>query len=220
MPPLADPLLSSHSFLVPEALSHPLSPGLWVWQIYDPTVKSDLFSSALLAESGLYIIDPVPLAEEHLAELLTYGPVGGVIVTNENHQRSACAYAERFSVPIFARSGILADPKPVRLPELTAGTGLPVDLDIVEIDGAVAGEIAVYHSANGGTLIVGDALINFEPYGFTFLPGKYCRNERQMRVSLRQLLEKPAERMLFAHGTPILSGATTRLRKLLEAEAR
>ena len=85
-------------------------------------------------------------------------------------------------------------------------------------EGAVAGEIALYQPSNRGTLIVGDALINFEPHGFTFLPRKYCQNEKQMRHSLRQLVSRPAERILFAHGTPILSGATARLQQLLESQ--
>jgi len=89
---------------------------------------------------------------------------------------------------------------------------------VIEVEGAVTGEIALYHSSNGGTLIVGDALINFEPYGFTLLPRKYCLSEKQMRSSLHQLLTRPAERMLFAHGTPILSGANARLQQLLDAD--
>jgi glyoxylase-like metal-dependent hydrolase (beta-lactamase superfamily II) len=64
-------------------------------------------------------------------------------------------------------------------------------------------------------MIVGDALINLEPYGFTFLPGKYCSNEKEMRRSLQKLLDYKAERILFAHGTPILSGVSDRLRDLL-----
>jgi glyoxylase-like metal-dependent hydrolase (beta-lactamase superfamily II) len=67
---------------------------------------------------------------------------------------------------------------------------------------------------DGGTVIVGDALINFEPYGFTFLPAKYCSNQKQMLRSLRRLLDYKAKRMLFAHGTPILSGTTERLQAL------
>jgi hypothetical protein len=66
-------------------------------------------------------------------------------------------------------------------------------------------------------MIMGDALINFEPHGFALLPAKYCRDSKLMRQSLPRLLERPFERMLFAHGTPILSGAHTRLEQLLAA---
>jgi glyoxylase-like metal-dependent hydrolase (beta-lactamase superfamily II) len=101
--------------------------------------------------------------------------------------------------------------------EITGGTKICDDLGVIAIEGAVAGEIALHHPLNGGTLLVGDALINFEPLGLAMLPRKYCLNEKQLRQSLQKLLTRPAERMLFAHGTPILSDANARLRRLLES---
>ncbi len=98
------------------------------------------------------------------------------------------------------------------------GDKISDELRVIEIEGAGIGEIALYHEAADGTLIVGDALINFEPYGFTFLPAKYCSNEKEMRRSLRKLLAYKAERMLFAHGLPILSRASERLQGLLESD--
>ena len=64
-------------------------------------------------------------------------------------------------------------------------------------------------------MVVGDALINFEPYGFGLLPAKYCRDFKRMRQALTKLLDYSFERILFAHGTPILAGARERLEKLL-----
>jgi hypothetical protein len=64
-------------------------------------------------------------------------------------------------------------------------------------------------------MVIGDALINFEPYGFGLLPAKYCSNFKLMRRSLSQLLDYSFERMLFAHGMPILSRARERLELLL-----
>ena len=64
-------------------------------------------------------------------------------------------------------------------------------------------------------MIVGDALINFEPHGFGLLPAKYCLDANLMRRSLGKLLDHAFERMLFAHGTPILSGARVRVEQLL-----
>jgi glyoxylase-like metal-dependent hydrolase (beta-lactamase superfamily II) len=89
---------------------------------------------------------------------------------------------------------------------------------VIRIEGAAAGEMVLHYAPDGGTLIVGDALINVEPYGFTFLPAKYCSNEKEMRRSLQKLLDYKAERMLFAHGTPILSGASDRFRGLLGSD--
>jgi len=175
----------------------PVSPALALWRFYDSSVKADLFSTAVVIGSGTYLIDPIPLAQEAIAAL---GRVAGVIITNENHTRAGRDFAARFQVPIYSA---LSDPF---APGLTA----------VRIDGAPAGEIAIYCDVNGGAMFVGDALINFEPYGFTFLPAKYASNFKLMRKSLAKLLDYSFERMLFAHGMPILSQARERLELLLK----
>jgi glyoxylase-like metal-dependent hydrolase (beta-lactamase superfamily II) len=197
---------------------HQLLPGVWVWQTYDSSVKADLFSSAIWTSAGIYIVDPIALADANLRQLSEAATVTGLIVTNANHPRASSAFSERFSAPILADAQSFPDLKPARFIDAKEGTTIGGELEVIGIGGAVAGEIALYHASNGGTLIVGDALINFEPYGFTFLPRKYCLNEKQMRRSLQQLLTRPAERMLFAHGVPILSDATARLRRLLDGD--
>ena len=68
-------------------------------------------------------------------------------------------------------------------------------------------------------LNVGDAMINFEPYGFTLLPAKHCSNQKQLLRSLRKLLDYNAERILFAPGTPILSRASERVQGLLDTSS-
>jgi glyoxylase-like metal-dependent hydrolase (beta-lactamase superfamily II) len=197
-----------------------LPDDLWSWQSYDPTVKADLFSSAIMARDGLYLIDPISLPESELHRLSQAAPVAGVIVTNANHERAAREFSERFAAPILTRAGCFPDKKLARSVEVGEGANVGGDLEIVAIEGAVAGEVALYRPSNGGTLVMGDALINLEPYGFTFLPRKYCSNEKQMHHSLRQLLTRKAERILFAHGTPILSGAAARLEQLMDADHR
>ena len=178
----------------------PVGPGLWLWRAYDPKVKVELFSTAIATASGIYLVDPIPLAGDALATLEKTGTIAGIVITNENHQRAADHFAEQFAAPIyrgnFATDGIAAVP----------------------IEGAVADEIAVYHEADDGTLIMGDALINCDPYGFALLPAKYCSNSKLMRRSLSRLLDPTFKRMLFAHGMPILNGARQRLEHLLKSQ--
>ena len=192
-----------------------IQPGLWIWHAYVPSVKAELFSSALASDGGIYLVDPIQLPDPELGQLKAAGPIAGIIVTNANHQRAALEYSDTLSLPVVAHPDTLAAIKPARSKALVS---LPssAGLEVIEIDGAVAGEIALYHSSNGGTLIIGDALINFEPYGFTFLPGKYCLDQKLMRRSLKKLLSLRLERLLFAHGSPIVAGAGDRLRALLE----
>ncbi len=197
----------------------PLGHRLLVWQAYDPSAKVDLVSSALFTDRGTVVIDPVPLNDISLAQLHDAGPIAGVIVTNRNHVRAAADFSARFSIPIFAHPDSYPEEKPPQFTPLRQSTKVFDALEVFEISGAVPGEVALYTAADGGTFIIGDALINFEPSGFTFLPRKYCANEKQMRQSLRQLLAKPSERMLFAHGTPITAQTGVRLRELLGSEA-
>jgi glyoxylase-like metal-dependent hydrolase (beta-lactamase superfamily II) len=199
----------------PAAELIPVRHGLFVWQNYEPNVKADLFSTAIDTAAGLFLVDPIPLAREAFDELTAARKMAGIIVTNANHHRDSVRQANRFSVPLFAH--IEAGLPKAR--KLGGGTQLEGGLRAIAIDGAAPGEIALYHPDNDGTVVMGDALINFEPYGFTFLPPKYCSNAKQMRRSLRQLLDFEFERMLFAHGTPLLHSARQQLEQLLNSDA-
>ena len=175
-----------------------VAPSLVLWRAYDSSIKTELFSTGVTAPSGVYLIDPIPLAPAAVGALTD---ISGIVVTNENHCRSASDFADRFRVPIFS----------------AASQSFPKDLTAIPIEGAAPGEIALHSNVAGGVIIIGDALINFDPYGFTFLPAKYCTNSKLMRRSLVKLLDYSFERMLFAHGTPIQS-AHERLDGLLKGD--
>lgn len=193
----------------------PVFPGISLWRCYDSSVKADLFSTALETASGTYLIDPISLAPEAVASLADQAKVAGIIVTNENHERGAAQFSEKFAVPIYLSAALLGTTKlPSAVP--VQDKRLPAMLTAVEIEGGPAGEIAIHFAGSDGTMVVGDALINFEPYGFTLLPAKYCSNFKVMRRSLSKLLDYSFERMLFAHGLPILSRARERLERLLK----
>jgi glyoxylase-like metal-dependent hydrolase (beta-lactamase superfamily II) len=195
-----------------------IASNIAIWHGYDSAVKAELYSTCLLrSNGGAYLVDPIPLDREPLDELLGSSRLAGIIVTNLNHHRASVEFAEQFSVPIFARGETFSE-KALRVFKRVADGGeICHELTAIGIEGAAPGEIVLHYASNGGTLIVGDALINFEPCGFTFLPDKYCSSEKDMHRSLRKLLDYKAERMLFAHGTPILSGASDRLQRLLDS---
>jgi len=195
-----------------------IASDLFIWQAYDQAANSDLFSSAIATRNRIFVVDPIPLRKAPFAQLHEQGVIAGVVITNANHLRASGQFAERFSVPIFAHRAAFPDTMPRQFSELADGEKICDELHVIGIDGAAPGEIALHYASGDGTLIVGDALINFRPYGFTFLPGKYCSNEKEMRRSLRKLLTYKTERMLFAHGLPILSKASDRLRQLLDGD--
>jgi glyoxylase-like metal-dependent hydrolase (beta-lactamase superfamily II) len=196
-----------------------IAPDLFFWQAYDREVKADLSSAAIATREGIFLVDPIPLSDVGVNQLRLAGAVAGVIVTNINHPRASDQFAALFDVPIYARRESFPGKAPPRMTEIADGMQICEALDVIAVEGAASGEIVLYCPRDDGALIAGDAMINFEPYGFTFLPRKYCSNEKQMRRSLRRLLDCKSERILFAHGTPILSQATERLQRLLDSIA-
>jgi hypothetical protein len=193
-----------------------VAPGIFVWHAYDNKVKADLFSTTLETDAGAWLVDPIPLTSEALLSFRTNHPkTAGIFVTNVNHARAAADFARALAVPLHIHNELRGSGEFPYAIGVQDGDTFSLGLGAIAVDGAPAGEMALHYSANGGTMVVGDALINFEPHGFGLLPAKYCVDSKLMRRSLEKILDYSFERMLFAHGTPILSGARARLEQLL-----
>jgi Metallo-beta-lactamase superfamily len=193
-----------------------LSDSLWVWRVYDPAVRSDLSSTAVKTDGHLFLIDPIPLAASCLEEMAVPRGAASVLVTNLNHQRAATIFARQFGVSILAAGPVVAELSTTSATAIADGERIGSRVLAIAIEGAATGETAFHCIDDGGTMVIGDALINFEPYGFTLLPAKYCSDQKAMRRSLRRLLDWQFERLLFAHGTPILAVGRKRLETLLQ----
>ena len=201
--------------MVPPAEFACLSPRLFVWHRYDSEVKAELFSTALATAAGIFLIDPFAVDTAEFGGATRGTKVAGVVVSNANHGRSCVQFAEEFAAPIYGHRKAQAALNLPAITEVSDGSKLSGELAVLGIEGAAPGEIALHCASEGGTAIIGDALINFGAQGFTFLPGKYCSNAKLMRKSLRKLLDYRFERLLFAHGTPILERGRGRLEELL-----
>ena len=197
---------------------HRVCPSLLTWHRYSGEVKADLFSTAVLVNGRGYLVDPIGTASDQLRSALAGSAIAGVVVTNENHARAANEFAAAFSAPVFAHA---ETQRALELPAATIvhhGEQFAPGLTAIVIEGAPAGEIAIHAAPDGGSLIIGDALINMGSYGFTFLPAKYCTNHKQMRRSLEKLLDWDFERMVFAHGLPIVARAKEQLAQLFASD--
>ena len=189
------------------------------WHRYAPEVKAELFSTAVISEAGAYLVDPIAIDHECLRRTLAPAQIAGVVITNENHERAAVDAAAALGVPIYAHSATRDALYLSAAIELTDGEQFAPGLTVLAIEGAPAGEIAIYAEAEGGSLIIGDALINMGSYGFALLPAKYCANQKKMRRSLHKLLDFDFERIVFAHGMPVVTHAKRRLAEVLESRS-
>jgi glyoxylase-like metal-dependent hydrolase (beta-lactamase superfamily II) len=181
-------------------------PNYAIWQMYEPAVKAELFSTAVRTPAGVVIVDPIPLAPDAMA---ASGNIVAALITNANHARAAADFTDSILVP----PELIRDFPNAR--QLADGMCLH-GLTAIAIPGAARGEFAFHDPRDSGTLIVGDALINFEPHGFGLLPAKYCTNHKQLIRSLRRFLELQFNRMFFAHGYPLITGAHNQLATLLD----
>jgi len=192
-----------------------LTPNLWLWQAFDPAVKTDLFSTAALSGNALFLIDPIRLALAPLEKLLDGRQAGGILVSNANHVRGSAELARACMVPIYCAPETVGEFEGVEVVRLNTGMKIVPGLTAIAIEGAAQGEFAFHFADDGGTIVIGDALIHLDPHGFSLLPAKYCQNQKELRHSLRQLLDWSFERLLFAHGTPLLTRPHERLETLL-----
>jgi len=192
---------------------HRVTAELFVWQLYEPSVKAELTACAVLEAGELILIDPLPLAAEALEELTGHGRPSTVVLTNGNHGRATELYRKKFGVRVLASAGAAAEleTKPDELVEegMLVGGGLAVH----SLEGAGPGEIALLGKSGG--LHFGDAVIHLPEHGFSLLPEKYCTDARQMRESLRKLLRLDFTLLTFAHGLPIVTRARDQLAQLL-----
>ena len=196
-----------------------LGGGLFCWQAYDPASKVDLHASAVAVDGKLFFVDPIPLAEDALAELTVDTVPAGIILTNANHARGAESYRRRFGLSVCIHPEAAGEIGLASDAMLDAGGGPAFGgaFEAIPLPGAAPGEIALYRPDDGGVLIFGDAVINLPSPGFGVLPDKYCANPKELRRSLATLLERSFARMLFAHGDPILTKARERLTTMLAA---
>ncbi|MBS0660632.1 MAG: hypothetical protein JSR82_20620 [Verrucomicrobia bacterium] len=188
-------------------------PGWAVWSAYEPTVRVELWSTALRTRAGWLLIDPIPLATAAFAELVGETPVVAIAMTNGNHARSCQDYRRRLRLPLWA------DPAAAEDAGLVADAALTSDrlpgLRVFPLPGAAPGEVALL--TEDGVCVVGDALINLGSHPFQPLPDKYCTDPRELRGSLAALAREPGwDALGFAHGEPVSRGARERLRALAE----
>ena len=188
-----------------------IRPGLFHWQGYEPEVKCDCSSTAIVTSAGLIFIDPITLSKEALQELVaeSFSAPAAVVLTSGNHQRESVVFSKRFGIPIFAPidagEDIIADQR------FSAGDAV-AGMEAIALPGFGPGETAFLFE---GVLILGDALINLEPHsekgGLRRLPEKYCLDKKAAHRSLVVLKALKSEILCFAHGMPVIQNASERL---------
>ena len=189
-------------------------PGVWWWSGYSPEHRVDLGSHAVVTPEGWVILDPIPLepaAMDRLLAALGPGP-GTILLTNANHARDTAAWQARLRCPAYGPQELATELPDLR-PLPPGGCPLP-GWESWPLDGGAPGETA-FARADRSLVVFGDAVVNLPGRGLERLPDKYCTDPARLRRSLQEALRRDFDVALVAHGDPLTSGASTRLRVLL-----
>jgi hypothetical protein len=196
-----------------------ISSGVWIWHAYDQSVRAELYSTAVAAEFGLVIIDPIDLVPDAFHHLAKHAPAAAIVLTNGNHSRAAARFRERFGAPVFAHNEAVGELTTFVDGALRPGRPVAGSLEVLPLPGAGSGEIALLHRKATGEchLHFGDALVNLEPHGLMVLPEKYCVNAKLLAQSLHAIPGEDLSNLsvvTFAHGEPLLAAANGKITAL------
>lgn len=183
-------------------------PDVWRWWAFSPEHRVEWMTHAVRGLTGRWVVfDPIPLED---FDLLLEGGIEALVLTNGNHERAADEWKKRFDCPVIGPAGCEWEWAAVRLPQAGVAEGwTPVPLP-----GGAPGETA-WRLPSLGLVVFGDAVVNLPGRELELLPDKYCTDPKTLRRSLAGLLEEPFEIALFAHGEPLLNGASERIRGLI-----
>ena len=182
------------------------------------------------AEGDVTLIDPFVLSGSETEELEALGNPTYILVTEANHVRDAEEYRNRYGAKVLANRA--AVPK-LGIPVDEAfgdDETLPGGLKSIEIPGASIGETIFRYNQGGGTLIVGDAIMNLQPgdrglimrlvgfpEGLGLMPKLVMTDKKRAAESYRNLLNHDFDRILVSHGSPVLNDGKKQLEDAINA---
>lgn len=203
-----------------------IADGLWRWTGRHEEWGDDVGCVYLEGDDAIVLVDPLvpPEASERFHRALDgdverLGLPVAIVITVFWHARSARELARRHRARVFASAGArsaVARRAPVTH-SFRVGDVLPGGL--VAMASGRGTEVVLWHPAHR-SLIIGDVVLGAtddKPLRLcpeSWLPG--VRTHGEIRKALRPLLSLPVERLLVAHGEPVLSGGRRALRRLLE----
>jgi glyoxylase-like metal-dependent hydrolase (beta-lactamase superfamily II) len=199
-------------------------PGLWRWTAFHPAWKQDVGCVALESGEGLVLVDPLVLGEPPGTgpawEALGRAAAGrsvGIVLTIFYHQRSACEILPRhpgatlWAVPEKSDEIACEVTHPFR-----PGDRLPGGLEALET--GREGEIMLWEPRSG-TLIPGDVLLGAPEGGLMLCPEDWLQEGyglADLARTLAPLLVLPIQRVLVAHGEPVLEDARAALERAIQ----
>ena len=201
---------------------HELAPGLWHWSARHPHIRSEV-SSYYLADERVLLDPMLPPGGPQWFREQDREPQH-VVLTNRHHDRDAWRLRDEFGCEVYCiANGVheLDGRGPVTPFEV--GDELPGGI-VVQHVGAICPDETALHISAHQALACADGVVRWPGVdGLTFVPDWLMDEPEQTKQGLRQsyqaLLGLEFDRLLLAHGAPVISDAKAALQAFLDPAA-
>ena len=195
-----------------------LAENIYCWNAFNEEKNVNFNGYLIACGDQTLVVDPPAHAvsdELFLEKKLGRTPTLAV-VTNRHHLRDVQWWMERFAIPLAMHESETNDYEFEVARPLRAGERVAPGCTVVSLPGKTEGEIGLYLEANGGSLLVGDALIA-DPFGaLRFVPEAKIQDRGRLIASLQALRGLSFQRLLPGDGEPLLTGAKETVVKYLD----
>lgn len=225
---------------MPELL-HPFGPDIWIADGAIADVAGFKYPTRMavmrLADGGLFVWSPVALPDALKREVDGLGTVRCLVAPNSLHHLSLPDWKAAYpAAKLFAAPG-LRKRRPDIAIDAELGEAPPLEwegvIDQAVVHGnAITTEVVFFHRASG-TVLFTDLIQHFPKGWFkgwralvakldrmtaveAEVPQKFrvaFRDRKAGRASLERIFAWPAEKVLMAHGAPVVSGGSAFIRR-------
>src|SRR5947207_543643 len=184
-----------------------IRPGLWHWTAMHPKIKTTV-SSYYVGASGT-LIDPM-VPPEGLEWFRTHRAPERIVLTNRHHYRQSDEFRAEFGCPVLCHeAGLHEFARDSEVEGFRFGDQLAPEITALEVGAICPEETALHIELHEGMLSFADGLIRRGELGFVsdgLLGDDPEGVKRDLRASLRSLLDRNFDSLLFAHGDPMVGG--------------
>jgi hypothetical protein len=195
-----------------------IRPGLWHWKATHPRIGIEVSSYYVAGPETL--IDPM-LPAEGIAWFREHGEPRRIVLTNRHHYRASDAFRKEFGCAVLCHeAGLHEFEADLQVEGFRFSDQVARGVVALEVGAICPEETALHIDLGDGFLSFADGLINHG--GLGFVPDSLLGDDPGgvkggLRDSLRALLDRDFDGLLFAHGDPLPTGGKRALEQFLDA---
>ena len=194
-----------------------IRPGLWHWKAVHPRIGIEV--SSYYVEPARTLIDPL-VPPQGLEWFEGRGTPERIVPTNRHHYRGSDELRDEFGCSVLCSElGLHEFDGGPEVEGFSFGDELASGITALEVGAICPEETALHIDLHDGMLSFADGLIHYGELGFVsdrLLGDDPDGVKRGLRKSLRALLGRRFDSLLFAHGDPMTGGGEAALRSFLE----